>query len=303
MSTQEDQTIGRVCPSCFRLEPIFDLCLECDVDCVKCICEEEFPTFLNFRDHLDSKKHSTKVHGEIRWKQLADPRQVFICTLCKSLFKDHKNVSIHVNRVHSTCKKYTCAHCLLDFQSKVCLRRHLQTHFQQPSYVCDLCQKSFLHFAHLQYHIISHLNQKSFKCTFCDKSFNTQFLLGRHLKQHSSEKLFKCDQCDKSFTFHFTLKRHKLTHSGGNSFTCDTCQNSFKWKSDLQRHVLKHVLGKSFECSICKKAFARKSYLSQHKLSHSSAKLHMCHCGKTFKYLPGLSKHRAKHKLDNKEAL
>lgn len=294
-STEDDQIIGNLCPSCFKLEPIFDFCLECDIDCVKCTCRKEFSSYVDFKDHHHREKHSTFIRGEIKLKETGT-RRVFVCSLCKSLFKDHKNVSIHLRSVHCTSKKYTCSHCRRKFFTKVSLRRHIQTHSEQPSYTCDICQKSYFRFAHLKYHIVSHLNEKSFECNFCDKSFNDKYLLSRHLKQHSAEKLFKCDQCDKLFIFHFTLRRHKLTHTPKNNFSCDVCKKSYKWKVDLKRHVLKHIQGNSFECSICKKSFARKSYLLQHKLTHGTAKLHMCFCGKAFKFLSGLSKHRKTHK-------
>lgn len=298
---------GKLCDQCFEI-CTFDFCMYCDPETIKCaFCSVKFKLIKDFIDHIDTthsemkfKKSGPRVprpkgllYCEITLKENNKILNTYFCPTCKLAFQTAKTLLIHTARVHNNNNELECAYCGKKFRNKTTIRKHiLCNHLKEEIFVCDICDKSFTHHINLKAHISHHMSSGNYECSLCDKSFNHPFSLKRHLKQHSSEKHYACEDCGKFFPFNFSLIRHRRIHDVREEFVCNICQKKYKWKNDLERHTKIHNNEhKSYKCETCDKVFNRKFSYVQHQQKHNSGKLHLCQCGKTYKFQSCLSRH------------
>lgn len=116
-------------------------------------CGRHFDAYQKVRSHENAHRTRIKTAKE-------GPR--YKCDLCERLFKEKKNVQLHIESVHLRLQKLRCAQCNLKFYSDSGYRYHMTS---------------------------VHKNHETFKCQYCDYETKVRFLLTRHQKRHKNGKV------------------------------------------------------------------------------------------------------------------
>ncbi|KAL5281400.1 hypothetical protein ACFFRR_005040 [Megaselia abdita] len=126
----------------------------------------------------------------------------------------------------------------------------------------------------------------------------------------SSGEVFSCDKCDKRFFKEFRYRAHMRVHEGLKGYECPKCQKTFAKASTQAAHIrdVHEEPGANHQCSYpgCDKVYSRLQTLKWHQKSvhekggepaeNKTHPLIICEeCGKTFKNMNSLKKHRYKH--------
>lgn len=128
----------------------------------------------------------------------------------------------------------------------------------------------------------------------------------KSVKSKSSGEVYCCDKCEKRFFKEFRYRAHMRVHEGLKGYECPKCQKSFAKASTQAAHIrdVHEEPGATHECSYpgCDKVYSRQQTLKWHQKSvHEKAEppenkshaLIICEeCGKTFKNMNSLKKHR-----------
>lgn len=154
------------------------------------------------------------------------------CNVQKS-FNGLRQLLNHKNKYHSNGKRFWCARCGVQYDSKeqqnVCIKSHYNDVLKDVLVKCPECEKELLH--------------NSLKI---------------HLKSvHSQVREIVCHECGKAFcaVARLTIHMRQVHNNGLRPFQCDICGNCFAQKKALRDHVLKvHCKNRrKYECPICLK--------------------------------------------------
>ena len=261
------------------------------------------------------------------------------CRMCHKRFQNDLSLKMHMGRIHTDSRMFTCDICSKTFSTRNHLRRHYWgTHRQKLSksddykrekaYQCDFCDRVFSKKHHIENHMISHTTEnRPFRCENCFLTFQEQAQLDLHKKSHEKTTFtltpiknkengtFKCYFCPKEFNTEYVLCGHLKVHKtklANAIFRCSRCSKTFTTKKQYSRHIRIHE-DKSFKCRICEKSFIFMSQLKPHLLTHESKEQREIQkneskscfdCGKAFKRSHNLRDHIKKHHpKENDEAL
>lgn len=129
----------------------------------------------------------------------------------------------------------------------------------------------------------------------------------KSVKSKTPGEVYNCEQCDKRFFKEFRYRAHMRVHEGLKGYECPKCQKTFAKASTQAAHIrdVHEEPGATHQCSYpgCDKVYSRQQTLKWHQKSvHEKAgesaenKAHaliICEeCGKTFKNMNSLKKHR-----------
>ena len=106
-------------------------------------------------------KHLEEV---IQIKNKENKLDSFDCKVCKSKFKQKRELKKHIGTEHP--KTLICQYCDESFDQSWKLETHLKTHEQAKSFKCDSCDKSFVLKWRLRTHKKIHENTKTQYCHF-----------------------------------------------------------------------------------------------------------------------------------------
>lgn len=208
-------------------------------------CGDMFSSRTNIRKHLTEKHDSCRksYYGQARSHQ---------CHVCKVMFEDEEQMSLHICR-------------MIPHQEKWGANR------------CDLCDLKFPRRDLLVSHNLSfHISEQNFVCDQCPFKTKTARSLTMHKKRrHEQVSEEVCYICGKSFFDHFALKLHmEIIHaSGDKQYVCDKCGSSYNSMHSLRGHVRdKHPV--YYLCTFCETMFT-----SSRKLRIHFFKEHNCKCG------------------------
>ena len=78
---------------------------------------------------------------------------------------------------------WKCTVCLVNFDKKDLLKRHMKGHLNQLDHKCSYCERTFWKKEDLDGHVANiHTNQKLFHCQICGNFFSYKRSLRLHLK-------------------------------------------------------------------------------------------------------------------------
>lgn len=134
----------------------------------------------------------------------------------------------------------------------------------------------------------------NFQCHICDKRFTTKGNMTRHTVTHTGARPFKCKFCGSQFSRRSHLDSHNTTilHDKIKIHECEICKKRFVSKRDVSQHMNRHTDDRPFKCSQCPKSYCDSSNLLEHTKIHSEPTYACEFCGKKFKQLQSLKKHR-----------
>lgn len=248
----------------------------------------------HFNQHLKTVVMITKIikkekkinDTDLNKDEKPNTNQKFICDICNAKYGIKFFLEQHMRNKHNMAKNLCeCQYCGI-FISGRDYTRHI--HLHEKPFTCDICLMQFQSKQNLRRHIEGiHINpserrkvimtkkemiaiKKKFKCNLCGKGFNEKPKLDKHLL--SKEYGFSCNICCKSFKFSCRLESHKLSHllsaTNSNNFKCDLCGQCFADEYQFNQHKL--IKEYNFNCDLCCKSFQFNYRLQKHKLSHLS---------------------------------
>ena len=230
-------------------------------------CGKQFETKYMLKMHQES-------HSEVR---------PFICNICRSSYKRHRNLLAHEQEVHGIFS-------LGPGKEKESL-----------SFSCDMCKKEFTTQKRLVIHMRTHTGERPFHCKQCGNQYTSRSSLYVHCRVvHEGRRcvqkgVFLCNVCSKSFATKQCLDVHVRTHTGEKPHVCNICNRAFAQRASLVHHTASHTDSRPFSCSHCDKAFRRRETLIVHIRTHTGEKPHICDvCGRGFAKLTHMKRHRLK---------
>ena len=147
------------------------------------------------------------------------PDEGFNCGKCGANFTTKSDLSNHLVKTHSECKK----------DEKV---------------QCDQCKKYFVKYSLKAHAIAVHEKKRPYKCDFCGKCFATNGTLKDHRERiHLKDTLkdqYECETCHKQFKFKKSLKTHiRVIHKKSDilKVVCNYCFKTYTNKDVLRDHM------------------------------------------------------------------
>lgn len=201
---------------------------------------------------------------------------MYTCIICKHTTLDVKEYIQHLR--DSRCSSCACDNCFNVYQQKYLARKHVKTHFSQPSAVpnrkCPKC--SMVIKTPLKVHLPS---CKVVTCKQCELTFKSVVEYTNHrLTKHSTDQLSVevCIYCQRHLVGASAMKRHmEKTHGKDKhlyKYHCTDCDKIFKHPKLLFAHFYsKHRDLQPYTCRICNEKFRiRKNFTLHIKLKHNS---------------------------------
>ena len=166
---------------------------------------------IQFQDKNTLRDHNIKSHNAV-------PQKSLLCPHCAKLFRDSRDLKVHIRSVHENLHPFECQICGKKYKFKVSLIRHTE---------------------------VVHEGKKlelNFQCQFCTHATHTPTALKRHIDAvHEKKKPFVCNTCNTRFAEKGHLKTHiRGVHEGLRPFECQVCKNTFKSKQMLNNHAEKN---------------------------------------------------------------
>uniref|UniRef100_UPI00398E3EC7 histone H4 transcription factor n=1 Tax=Pristiophorus japonicus TaxID=55135 RepID=UPI00398E3EC7 len=203
-------------------------------------CEATFKVKFKLREHLRSHTQekvvacptcggmfasNTKFFDHIR-RQTAMEYQRFQCSHCSKRFATERLLRDHM-RHH--VNYYKCPFCDMTCPAPSALRNHIKfRHSDEKPFRCEYCEYSCKNLVDLRKHLDTHSEDPTYRCEFagCTFSARSQYSIKSHYRRvHEGdlEPRYKCHVCDKCFT-------------RGNNLTVHLRKkHQFKWPSGHPR--------------------------------------------------------------------
>lgn len=270
MKTKHKKDIQNWCADCNLITEN----LKAHFAAVKCnerkcaLCLKIYPSYRCIRRHMINHYHSDDMPNPTR----------NICPMCG---KNFKNLSNHINSVHSNIgKSFKCSYCGKMFKTITLLKGHEKRHTSQKTIPCDFCEKTFANMPEKKSHLRIH-EGGPVQCTICYQVLPRPGVLKLHMRRHTGENRFQCNQCEKSYHVKNLLESHMVTHSNERPFKCDVCDKRFKILQTLQKHELTHKGDRPFKCTFCNFSAVQSHALTVHMKTHPedaplASKPHKC---------------------------
>ncbi|KAJ3598067.1 hypothetical protein NHX12_001581 [Muraenolepis orangiensis] len=202
------------------------------------------------------------------------------CKECDLTFQDRSSFIKH-RKAHKEKKqemigsqrsRFTCAHCGKCFSKVEKLRGHNCNKFPDKPYHCPLCRREFQFKVAIPKHMQTHSLENIFQCQECNKHFSDGTAFHSHQRSHAALKPYECPECGMAFKHYSVMEDHRRRHTDGMpSHNCNICGKTFKYSSLLHQHQYLHTGQKPFCCPECGKTFAfaqnMKAHYRQHRLS------------------------------------
>ena len=142
----------------------------------------------------EAKKEARKAKQEARASKVTNRDQVKTeCDICKKVFSNAWNLTVHTRGVHNQIKKHMCSFCGKTFAHRSDQKRHEDLlHLKVSKYKCpeEDCDKIFASNTHMaDHHNAIHLGLRPFVCQYCGKAYGFRGRCYEHVKtEHEGAK-------------------------------------------------------------------------------------------------------------------
>ncbi|KAL0808903.1 hypothetical protein ABMA28_012570 [Loxostege sticticalis] len=179
---------------------------------------------------------------------------------------------------HFTSRKISCKKCVLVFNSKKKLRKHVEDNHEKTigQFICEFCETRTASKESLETHRQTHYIK--YVCKLCQHVECSKEQMFHHFK--AKRKMLQCLQCLQLFGDTPQLQHHyKAAHM---TYTCDHCQRTFHDRLWFEKHVISYHLPN--RCRHCQKVYRNHARLQQHvRMSHAELEPTYCvECDKTY---------------------
>ncbi|XP_041348804.1 zinc finger protein 267-like [Gigantopelta aegis] len=231
------------------------------------------------------------------------------CSLCSYCTTRKYDINTHCQK-HKQ-RSYTCKDCVITFETRQALQRHLNLNHKQQAFAfpCPVCSNVFGYKSELEEHMLDHPGSWLHHCPKCDKGFSKQEYLTQHLKRCGRQrftenneygkqgKLFFCKLCSYKTEWSTSIKRHRFTHTVVGKPTCEICSKSYCCEGDLRDHMNVAHSNAKFLCYQCGKEFSCRSSLLRHtQVTHELRYKYKCEvCSQQFTDRRKMADHMDKH--------
>ncbi|EDS40385.1 zinc finger protein 124 [Culex quinquefasciatus] len=182
------------------------------------VCSGDFPTIRDMLDHMKKFHPNVKCEKIPGPRLFAMPNRKckgkHRCKLCSDAFRTRDGLVAHSKSAHPgvafVCQScnYVCETCGSQFGKSDTLTRHVErVHTSERRYSCTVCEMKFKCPGRLKRHGLTHTGEKPYKCPFCQRGFNQTNDLVKHAKNHVQGP-FGCDRCGESFRLMRELRDH-----------------------------------------------------------------------------------------------
>ncbi|KAL9881118.1 zinc finger Y-chromosomal protein-like [Glossina fuscipes fuscipes] len=222
-----------------------------------------------------------------------------ICDICEAQFKSWSLLRDHFKLTHNQAPYVKC--CDSTFHATSTLVQHINWHKNPNIYRCNTCGKKMRSQNGLTRHLgIAHGEDldmlQRFKCKKCSRGFRSRKLYEKHVKSHVQGSDFSCHVCNKKYNNSNNLRRHiESIHENIYFFVCDVCGKQFKSKGSFERHCREHqgIIEPPLQCPLCLVWLKNRHSLRLHELNHNKKPTPCNICGKNFKTINSLRRHKA----------
>ena len=138
----------------------------------------------------------------------------FVCETCGRIFKDHRDITHHIQINHKTEINFKCSKCEELFPLETDLNEHIiGSHTEK---VCGVCQFKCKTDDDLTKHKVIHEEPQTlqYNCNLCPFIVSSENDLEAHKKSKHEELSFKCEKCDYETTSELIFETHIRGHIG-----------------------------------------------------------------------------------------
>ena len=111
----------------------------------------------------------------------------YTCRSCEKAFTSSHGLEVHVRRVHTGSRHFTCDVCNKTFGHAVSLDQHRSVHGQERLFSCKQCGKTFKRSSTLATHLLIHSDTRPFPCMYCGKRFHQKSDMKKHTYIHTGK--------------------------------------------------------------------------------------------------------------------
>ncbi|XP_048459291.1 histone H4 transcription factor-like [Rhincodon typus] len=219
-------------------------------------CGATFKIRFKLREHLRSHtqekvvscpncggmfSNNTKFYDHVR-RQTSNEQKTFPCQHCDKQFANERLLRDHVrNHVN----QFKCPLCDMTCTTFSSLRTHIKfRHCDERPYACDFCENTFKNLYDLRKHIETHNDEPTYRCSsdgcnFSARSVQTLKQHYRRIHEGETKPRYKCHICAKCFSWAYTLtmhlrKMHQLKWPSGHA--------RFRYKEHADGYLQLHVV-------------------------------------------------------------
>lgn len=198
----------------------------------------------------------------------------FPCAQCEKRFTHRRSLNIHMIS-HTSDRNFVCEKCGSTHKRKRELSNHMESmHSEVKTYRCDVCFKCFKEKAQLKTHCFTIHNNTVTECIVCKNNLSTPFSIYTHCLKHTDIREHQCDVCQRAYKTEKSLNEHKNIHDPNRQpfRECPICGKKIMSKSHYYEHVNAHdSVTKEvvkLKCNLCESYFQHSSSLKRHSLRH-----------------------------------
>uniref|UniRef100_A0A672ZFI3 C2H2-type domain-containing protein n=1 Tax=Sphaeramia orbicularis TaxID=375764 RepID=A0A672ZFI3_9TELE len=121
-------------------------------------CEATFSQKKNMTQETNSPR-DMMMNTDMILSDVGCEKKRYHCAMCLKTFSRKQHVELHLMRLHTGEKPFSCSECGKRFTLKTDLRRHMRLHTGERPFTCIVCQKCFKRKDHLQIHMKIHTKE------------------------------------------------------------------------------------------------------------------------------------------------
>lgn len=218
---------------------------------------------------------------------LIDQLSIFVCTICKSSFKEKSYLTRHL-LMHNKINSLKRDKINIKFGGDIAIVATSEENNDDVAIVVTSEESNSEESGSLALPA----ETDSISCEVCNKNFfgKAKNTFAKHFNAHFNN--FECNICLKVFKNNSFLQRHKASHSDNRNFECTVCKSKFKLKDQLLTHTKNRHNNKEFKCGICWNTYKDKNTVSRHLKDRHADRINL-KCNECDYYFPTFEEFRS----------